>query len=112
MHEDDGQRRVGRADLLHREQHAVVGHDQRRAVGAARGLAERVVLAELRAALVDVRWRGAQPPAGGNPADRDADRGAGGGQADDGTGDAGGLPLGDVVLLRVLRHQSAPAEPT
>jgi hypothetical protein len=45
--EDDRERRVARADLLHRQQDAVVGLHQRGAVGRPRRGAERVVLAQL-----------------------------------------------------------------
>ena len=66
--EDDGQRRVARADLLHRQQDAVVGLHERRAVGRPRPGAERVVLAQLRGGgLAAVRRRArARPPAHGD----------------------------------------------
>jgi hypothetical protein len=58
------------------------------------------------------RQLAAEAAAGGDPADGHTRGCAGGGQAQHGTGDAGGLPLGDVVLGGLRRHQSAPAEPT
>ena len=118
MHEDDGQPGVARADLLDVQQHAVVGLDERAAVGLPRGGAERVVLAQVSGHQLGgqlpglTQLRGTHP-AGRDPADGHAGRRAGRGQADDRADDAGGAPVGGG-LLRALAagHQTAPAEPT
>jgi hypothetical protein len=119
VHEDDGQRGVGRPDLVDGEQHPVAGLHQGRAVGPAAGGAERVLLA-----LLPRRQLGDRAPVGpglsgqlvgphrgrGRPGDRDPDRRPGRGQADRGADQAGGAA--QVVLVRVLRHHWTPAVPT
>ncbi len=124
MHEDDGQRRVRRPDLLDRQQDAVVGLHERAAVGLACGRPEGVVLPQVGGDEFGGQLAGLPElcrlhAARGDPADSDADRRPRCGQADHGTDDAGGVPLA-VRRLRGLgrlrswcaSHQTAPAEPT
>ncbi len=119
VHEDDGERRLHRPDLLDREHDPVVGLDQRGPVGRAGGRTERVVRAELRrgplAAGRDLVGQRAGAALAA-PADGDADAAPAAasptrppatpaGCRADGAGQAG-APGG------LARHQTAPAEPT